>query len=49
MATILVPVMASVLVLTAAGLYLVWICKLRGTIRLLHHEEQFRHNISALV
>ncbi|XP_066349577.1 receptor-like serine/threonine-protein kinase SD1-8 [Miscanthus floridulus] len=29
-AKILVPVMASVLVLTAAGLYLVWICKLRA-------------------
>ncbi|KAG0527649.1 hypothetical protein BDA96_06G251300 [Sorghum bicolor] len=29
-AKILVPVMVSVLVLTAAGLYLVWICKLRA-------------------
>ncbi|CAD6259414.1 unnamed protein product [Miscanthus lutarioriparius] len=29
-AKILVPVMAAVLVLTAAGLYLVWICKLRA-------------------
>ncbi|KAG2571421.1 hypothetical protein PVAP13_7KG397900 [Panicum virgatum] len=29
-AKIVLPVMASVLVLTAAGMYLIWICKLRG-------------------
>ncbi|RLM75692.1 hypothetical protein C2845_PM15G23080 [Panicum miliaceum] len=29
-AKIVIPVMVSVLVLTAAGIYLVWICKLRG-------------------
>ncbi|PNT65692.1 hypothetical protein BRADI_3g00950v3 [Brachypodium distachyon] len=32
-AKILIPVMASVLVLTAAGMYLVWICKLRAKSR----------------
>ncbi|PAN40271.1 hypothetical protein PAHAL_7G303700 [Panicum hallii] len=29
-AKIVLPVMASVLVVTAAGMYLIWICKLRG-------------------
>lgn len=32
MAKIVLPVLVSVLVLTAAGMYLVWICKLRGRI-----------------
>jgi hypothetical protein len=41
-AKISVPVMASVLALMATGMYLVWICKLRGTIggsQYIHHKE----------
>ena len=46
-AKIVLPVMASVLVLTAAGMYLIWICKLRGRIRATSLQRMI--NVSVLV
>lgn len=42
---IVLPVVAAVLALTAAGMYLVWICRLKGRVTTTQIESEIQNTI----